>query len=265
MGLIERWLGTHPTGFDDRDAQVPIPSRRINVSDLWEAKTELEKVSSDVRFHRGGRDELGPELTEPLADSSDAALRRLVMVAYADGVKWPIVQVSVGADQGAQLLLNLHLLPENNFSPEQVDQWRAAAHEVLRVIGTAGRRVLGRRHILDLVQLALHVALIGLYAWFVIVVWPALPVILLAGLALFPVRTWAMNLVTRAVSRRIHADNRVIVRHLTRDEWRRQREDARRDLKVGFWTALITLVVTGVATFLGTIAALDETPAWWPF
>jgi xanthine/uracil permease len=134
------------------------------------------------------------------------------------------------------------------------------------VITTAGRRTLGVKQTSDLLITATWVALAVVLIWFARAVWPIVPAVVVALLSLALVGQAITRAIRNSMTTRGHGvTDRLIVQPITRDEWRKQRWQRKQNFRVAALTGMITLVATAVATFLATVAAFDELPAWWPF
>jgi hypothetical protein len=93
------------------------------------------------------------------------------------------------------------------------------------------------------------------YVWYAITAWPSIPALLVGALAVISAGVLAWQRLRRSMDRRF-ADipERIIVNHMTRDQWRERRWNARRDVRAVAITALVTVVATYVAI---------ELPEWW--
>jgi hypothetical protein len=95
---------------------------------------------------------------------------------------------------------------------------------------------------------------------------PIVPAVVVALLSLALVGQAITRAIRNRMTTRGHGvTDRLIVQPITRDEWRKQRWQRKQNVRVAALTGMITLVATAIATFLATVAAFDELPAWWPF
>jgi hypothetical protein len=90
----------------------------------------------------------------------------------------------------------------------------------------------------------------ALYVWYAVTVRPSIPALLVGALAVSSAGVLAWQRLRRPIDRRF-ADipQRIIVNYQTRDQWRQQRWNRKRDLWVGATSAILTAAVTVAATY----------------
>lgn len=252
MGLLKAWFGPDKVGELGTHGQVHLRSRVINVSDLLEVERELKKAFPRVEVGRSAIDYSSPgrPLVEPLDKASDEVLRGIKIEAWAAG-QWPAFALSVGQDRPSDATTTLIHDRVEGLSEEQIGSMAAAASRSVEIVAGAGRRVLNRRQWLDLARLAVVLIYLAVLASFAVSVWPHVLWAVVAALAVIPTAVLAAQRLGRWVGRYFpdYRPERIIVRHITRDEWRRQRYERRRDWKavgVGFVVGLLASLATAL-------------------
>jgi hypothetical protein len=223
-------------------------SRSILVTDVLDAKRELEKVCDRVEVVRGERGERADsrDLLDDLENISDVDLERIALLGWIDGCNQAVVRVRLGSRVPADMDTRRQLVEES--APGRVRQIENGSFQAASVIGRAGRPILSPSQWRALLKAAVWLLLGALYVWYAVTTWLSIPALLVGALAVISAGVLAWQRLGRSIDRRFaDVPKRIIVNHMTRDQWRERRWNRRRDVLAVAITAIVTVVATYVA------------------
>ena len=214
---------------------------------MLEVKAALEKVFPRVEVHHQG-----VPLVEPLDEASDQVLRSITVKAWGTG-QWPAYELHVGRENQAYIGLGLIFDRVTDLSEDEILRMIESARQSAEIITHDGRRTLSQRHCRNLNALLVAVHYHALDVMVGVSIWPHVLWTVVAALALIPTAVLAHKRMDRIAARLGDGrHDRVIVQHLTRDEWRRRRFESRKD-----WKARGVGLLVGVVGTLLTALVVD--------
>lgn len=275
MTFRDRVFGPAVIGYTDRVSESGEPydrywefgSREITVTDVRDVVRALKGVEgSAVSVHRSlfpSEDVQIPrsEITD-LEDASDSELEAVsVIAARPDAAYRPVIVVALGSKRDATVTYCRAHSSEGSAPPDiapNADAWEQAASRAVEILRTAGRRRLSRKRKVNALTFGFMTGLVGLWVWSAVLLWPSVPVIAALAIALAPALSalpgptgWVRRNFDNADRKDRSASIKVV--SLTRDEWRRQRWNTRRDIKVALYSVLGTLAAGAISYVISEI------------
>jgi hypothetical protein len=234
-------------------------SRSILVTDVDDAKQQLDKVCDRVDVVRWlpRHDEAsGPALG--LENVSDADLAGICVQGWIDECTQPVVRLRLGSQSPAYIETRRVFLKESALGHGKIAEIEDGSSQAAFIIARAGRAILSPSQWTVLLKAAVWLVLGALYVWYARTAWPSIPALLVGALAVISAGVLAWQRLRRSMDRRF-ADlpERIIVNHMTRDQWRERRWSAKRDI----WVAAISFAVTAAVTVVATYVAIELTGA----
>ena len=232
-------------------------SRSILVTDVDDAKQQLDKVcdrADVVRWLPRHDEPSGPVLG--LENVSDADLAGICVQGWIEECRQPVVRLRLGSQSPAYIETRRVFLEESALGPNKIAEIENGSSQAAFIIARAGRPILSPSQWTALLKAALWLVLGALYVWYARTAWHSIPALLVGALAVISAGVLAWQQLRRSMDRRF-ADipERIIVNHMTRDQWRERRWSAKRD----FWVAVISFAVTAAVTVVATYLAIELT------